>query len=204
MPLAACDAAVLNVIPSAVVQPGEQVIATGKTRAGGVDLAGARISFTSEMPVSAWAQVIAVPELVDDWQPKELGIRRSERVDDKHIFQQMDLTLLLGAVRIRRQAVAAIVPVERTPTRFRNCWWIVDPEPFKPAVAAWADDSTWNLNGIGGWDIQGLPDGGSWVSYQFWAEAKLVPPQVQAWAMSRTLPEVARAFDARVRSLHGD
>lgn len=203
MPFASCDHAVLSVIPAAVAEPGRQAVATGKATAGGADLAGARITFLSTEPVSAWTQVVVVPESVDEWQPKHLGIRRSERVDRLHIFQQMDLSVAFGAVRIRRQAIAAVLPLERTASRFRNCWWIVDPEPYKSLVAGWVDDSPWNLHGIGGWDIQAQPDGGSRVSYQFWAEAKLLPAQVQAWAMSRTLPEVMQAYDARVRTLSG-
>ena len=57
-------------------------------------------------------------------------------------------------------------------------------------------------HGQGGWDAKPVA-GGVAISYAFWTEAKILLPQVQAWAMSRTLPDLARAFEAHAVQVQG-
>lgn len=194
----ACDLPVLSVIAEPAARPGSAVVATGKAVSNGVELAGARAVIRSSQPVEAWKQVVMRPELVDDWQPKEMGVKRSELIAPGTLFQQMDVSLLMGALRIQRQAVVTIQWLDQGPSRLRNCWWATDPTPWLPQVGPWVNDAPWNTAGIGGWDIRAQADGHTLVSYQFWAESKLIPPQVQAWGMSRTLPALMDAFERRV------
>lgn len=191
-----CDAAVDHALPSPDAVPGDPIIVTGRTASGGVDLSGARIVWLSQAPMSAWQKVLAHPELADDWSPPALGIQRVDRLDEGHIYQKNDFNLLGGLVRIQRQAVVAIRWEAATAERFANCWWVEDHGgwPVKD------DGSEFVEHGQGSWKVEAVP-GGSAVSYAFWAEARLVPPQIQAWVMSRILPEFSRAFEAHVRAV---
>jgi hypothetical protein len=86
--------------------------------------------------------------------------------------------------------------------KLRNCWYADDSTPYQTAIAGWVDDSPWQKIGYGGWEVDPLPDGGSRVSYQMWVEAEILPASVMAWALSRTLPTLMNAFEARVASLN--
>jgi hypothetical protein len=189
---------VLTAIAAPPVDPVKPVMATGKATSGGVDILGVHAVLQSAHGVSAWARVLDAPESVESWQPPSIGTRRADRIDLNHLYQQMDVTVLWGAVHFRRQVVVAIDWLESTPTVFRNCWHAVDHEPYRVQVAPWAADVPWLDVGHGGWVVRAAPGGGSVVAYQFWTEAAALIPQVQSWAMSRTLPELMAAFETRV------
>lgn len=173
-------------------------LVSDRVEVDGVSLAGARIAFRSEHPVSAWEPVVTAPERQDDWQSPSLGLQRAERLDATHVFQQMQFDLFFGAVRIQRQVIVDIRWQERTDAHLHNCWVAADPAPFRAALAPMDNAAPWVGHGAGGWEIHPLPDGGTYVSYQFWAESALLPPRMQAWGMSRTLPDLMAAFDAEV------
>ena len=101
---------------------------------------------------------------------------------------------------MHRQAVIGLEWNASTPTHFASCWYIDRPDPFTARVASWVTDAPWQKVGMGGWDIVPMPEGGTRVSYQFWTEADLLPA-VEAWAMSRTLPNLIRAFDAQAATI---
>jgi hypothetical protein len=132
-----------------------------------------------------------------------MGTRRVERLDPSHIFQQLDITILLGAVHIRRQIVVGSTWLENTATAAKSCWYGADPARYTAQIAPWADDSTWESVTFGSWEVRARPEGGSTVSYQFWSPSKSLLPQIQAWAMARTLPEMMRVTDAHVGALAG-
>lgn len=196
-----CDIVVVAALPSpsATAEPG---VVAGHATSGGVELAGAKVTWLSQASMSTWAAVLAKPELADDWLPESLGTKRVERLDPAHIYQQNDFQLLGGLVRIQRQAVVAIRWDQVDSARVANCWWVVDPEPRAKDIAAWSNSAEFVTHGQGGWDAKPTAGGVS-ISYAFWTEAKILLPQVQAWAMSRTLPDLARAFEAHALSVQG-
>ncbi len=197
-PLEQCDQAVLSTLAAPEATSSRPVMTSGRTMANGVELAGARVVMLSDHGLAAWERVLRSPETTDDWHPPSLGTRRVERLDGDHIFQQLDISILLGAVHIRRQIVVGSRWLEDTPTSLRNCWFAGDPARYAPQVAPWADDSPWETVTYGSWHVRPADEGRSWVSYQFWSPSKTLLPQIQAWAMSRTLPELVSAFETHV------
>lgn len=198
-----CDMGVLAALSAPVAASAAPAIVTGRTSTHGVDLVGARASFLSEHDVPAWARVLRTPEETDDWHPPSMGTRRVERLDPGHIFQQLDITILLGAVHIRRQIVVGSTWLENTASAAKICWYGTDPSRYQAQIAPWVDDSTWETVTFGSWEVRARPEGGSTVSYQFWSPSKSLLPQIQAWAMARMLPEMMRVTDAHVGALDG-
>lgn len=145
--------------------------------------------------MASWQKVIAHPETVDDWAPASLGVKRAERVDASHMYQQTDFSLLGGLIHIQQQAVTGVRWDSSSAQRFSNCWWVEDPSDWVGKVPNVGTDFA--QHGQGGWTVEPAAGGGTSVSYAFWAEARMLLPQVQAWAMSKTLPELVRAFDQR-------
>lgn len=197
-PVEQCDMAVLATLAAPAANPARPVLTSGRTVAHGVDLAGARVVMVSDHGLPAWRRVLRSPETTDDWHPDSLGTKRVERLDPSHIFQQLDISILLGAIHIRRQIVVGSRWLDDTATELRNCWYGSDPTRYQAQMAAWADDSTWETVTYGSWHLRPQADGTTWVSYQMWSPSKTVLPQIQAWAMSRTLPEMLSAFEAHV------
>src|SRR4051812_32181539 len=97
--------AVLATLAAPAANPARPVLASGRTVANGVELAGARVVMVSAHGLPAWKRVLRSPETTDDWPPDALGTKRVERLDANHIFQQLDISILLGAIHIRRQIV---------------------------------------------------------------------------------------------------
>ncbi len=195
----ACDDDVLARIPPPAVVTAAPIVGQGAlTGADGVKLAGARVTFRSAHPLAAWAPVLDRPEDQDTWHPASIGTRRIERLDAETIFQQLDIRVLWGAIRVRRQVVVVVRWLERSDRALRNCWTAVDPAPFAARIAPWVDDAPFQRHGQGGWDLHPLPDGGTFVSYTLWADTGAMPAPVQSWAMSRTLPDLMAAFEAYV------
>ena len=210
-PAEACDPGVMSTIPLTDPPPGQDVhVLTGKATvtppaAGGaaVTMAGARVVFNSTHPVSWWRKVLTIPENQEEWHPADMGTLRVERLDPKHIFQQSHIRALGGAVNIRRQSVIEINWLSLSDQKLQNCWVAADPAPYMPVISKWVNDATWLRIGYGGWQADPTPTGGARISYQFWVEAELLPAGMVAWAMSRTLPDMVRIFDARVEAVNG-
>lgn len=190
--------AVLAALAAPAPNPDKPVLTSGRTTTHGVDLAGALIVMVSEHGLPAWKRVLRTPETTDDWHPDSLGTKLVERLDATHIYQQLDITILLGAIHIRRQIVVGSRWLEDSAKELRNCWYGSDPATYQAQVAPWADDSTWETVTYGGWHLRPQADGTTLVSYQMWSPTKTVLPQIQAWAMSRTLPELLSAFEVHV------
>lgn len=199
----ACQSNVLSSIAVPAPEEDGVAVALGKARVGESDLAGVIGVYISDESIADWLRVLKVPENQEEWHPSEMGTKRVERVDPHHIYQQVEMSFALGAVQIRRQAVVEINWMSQTDSKLQNCWQLVEPTPFQPNVAAWVNDAPWQKVGMGGWNIYPLPDGRTFVSYQFWTESKLVPTSVQAWVMSKTLPNLMNAFEARVEKMKG-
>ncbi len=194
----ACDAGVLSAIPAPPPDPDRPVVANGSYELNGVSLVGSLVTILSAEPLEAWKSVLAKPENQDEWHPAQFGTKRVERLGPGHVFQHMDLSVLWGAVHIRRHAIARIEWLESSDSRFHNCWQAEAPEPWLEKVAAWTEPEVeWNRIGYGGWLVDRRPEGGTQASYQFWIESRIMFPQLEAWASSRTLPDLMRAFDAR-------
>src|SRR4051812_32776868 len=98
----ACDDAVLAELPVPAQVSAEPAVAHGATREGAIQFAGARVSYASAHSLAEWAAVLTRPEDQDEWSPESLGLVRVERLDPGTIFQQMDISMLLGAVHVRR------------------------------------------------------------------------------------------------------
>lgn len=200
-----CDIAVHAALPTPEPEPGRPIVVSGRTSSYGVELAGAKVVWLSSANMTTWAGILAHPEQTDDWLPASLGTKRVDRLDPGHIYQATDLVLLGGLIRVARQAVVAISWESTTSSKIANCWWVEDPKRW-PALPFFADSSgaeaEFVLHGQGGWDLVPMRGGVS-VSYAFWTEAKTMLPQVQAWAMSRTLPELSRAFEQRALLVEG-
>lgn len=201
-----CDIAVHAALPSPAPEAGRSIVVSGRTSSYGVELAGAKVVWLSGANMTTWAELLAHPEQTDEWLPASLGTKRVERLDPGHIYQATDISLLGGIIRIARQAVVAIAWERVDPSKVANCWWVEDPKRWTAALSSFADTSgsgaEFVLHGQGGWDLVPVPGGVS-VSYAFWTEAKTMLPQVQAWAMSRTLPELSRAFEERALLVQG-
>lgn len=201
LPALACDDGVLGTLHGPdVPTPEVAVTIGGATTARGEDVAGALATFRSPFTVEDWYRVLARPEDQEKWHPAEIGTARVERLDPTHIFQQVDISALWGAVRVRRQIVVETDWRSRI-GRLESCWFADDPDTWRAEVAPWATDAPFQRLALGMWSVDPLPDGGTRVAYQFWAENGLVPAKLQSWAMSRTLPTLMHAFQDRVGEL---
>lgn len=197
----ACDYAVLRTLTPPVPVDAEPVVVSGAARTGDQPLSGAMVVMDSAWSVSDWARVLFRPEDHDLWSPPEIGVKRAERIDATHVWQTLEIPILWGAVKIRRQTITEILWKDRG-ARLENCWQARPHAPFAARVAAWeVPDVAWQELGLGSWVIEPRPDGGSRAAYQFWTQPDLVPAKVQAWGMSKTLPTLIRSFDARVGDL---
>lgn len=175
---------------------GDADVVTGNTTWQGTALAGGRVSMRSAWPLEAWEKVLRQPELQQDWLPDQFGVTRTARLDPLHMFEQMELSFLLGAIKARRQMVIEF-EWRRVGAAFDNCWALQDPAPFSTQIAAWVTEDPWQRVGLGGWRVVPAPGGGSNVSYELWTGADVLPA-IQAWAVTRTLPDLIRAFEVRV------
>lgn len=196
----ACEARLLSAFTAPTQPPAVQTIEHITGEIDGVRFTGAHVVFRSDSPVTAWERVLRHPELQDEWHPRELGTERVDLLQGTNFYQRTRITVL-GAISIHRQLIAEIHWLESTAARLHTCWTAGDPARYADALTALDDGSTWQRRGLGGWDIAQLPGGGSRVSYQVWIDADIVPPALVSWAVSRTLPTLLGAFDARVADL---
>lgn len=196
----ACEPSLLGAFTAPASPPSERTIEHTSKQVGGVRFTGAHVTFRSDSPVTAWERVLQHPELQDEWHPEELGTERVDRLVGTNFYQRTRITVL-GAITIHRQLIAEIHWLESTPARLHTCWTAGDPARYTEPLKSLDDGSTWQKRGLGGWDIAQLPDGGSRVSYQVWIDSEILPPALVSWAVSRTLPTLLGAFDARVAQL---
>jgi hypothetical protein len=187
-----CDVALLDRIPVPELADAP-VVAHGESG----ERVGARAMMRSAFTPEQWWAVLRVPERVDEWMPASIGIRRVERVSPDTIYQSIASPVLFGAFEFQRQTLVQ-VEWHRPAGGLASCFHAVDPAPFAATVSAWDTKAPWDTTITGGWNVDPLPDGGSRVSYQVWADAKVVIPGLQAWVMGRTLPTVMEAYEARV------
>lgn len=191
-----CDATWLDRLPTptAEVRP---VVTTGAAD-GRV---GARVTLWSPNTPTQWSAVLHRPEIADEWLPPVLGVGRAELLAPGVVYQTVDVSLFGGLVHFRRQTVVSVTWLADGAS-VRTCWVTADPAPWKNTVATWDNGVPWQPAGqaMGGWTVE-PQRGGARVSYQVWAEDQTVVPGVQEWAMSRTLPEMIRAYAARVESM---
>lgn len=198
-PAAACDVAVLDAVDAPAPTGSAPVVASARARLGDLDLVGVAVAMRSGWDVGAWEAVLSRPEDDDTWHPEAFGTHRVERLDASHLFQQIDVHAPFGPVHVRQQIVVRIDWLERSATRLRNCWIAADPAPFAATLRAWAWSGVeMRRTGLGGWDVRAHPDGGTLVRYEAWADPRLVPAAAQARAMATKLPDLLRAYEARV------
>lgn len=192
-----CDAAWLDKLAAPAAEHAPAVVtATVEGRVG------ARVALESPHPPADWSRVLRRPEIADEWLPKALGVGRAELLAPGVVYQALDVALVGGLFHFRRQSVVSVDWLsDGDPVR--TCWTAVDPAPWSPMIADWETGATWQPAGeaMGGWEVTGLPNGGSRASYQVWANDQTLVPGVQEWAMSRTLPEMMRSYSARVAAL---
>ncbi len=105
---------------------------------------------------------------------------------------------VVSAAHIRRQAIIGFRWMEDSTSAFKACWFTSDPAPYRAVTQAWDDHSAFLDVGYGAWHVAAGTGGGSVVSYQLWATARMVPAQVTAWVLSQGLPDVVREYEAHV------
>ena len=198
----ACETALLSRFQTPTEAPAEQTIRTTTGSAGEASFVGAQVVFRSPSSPRDWQRVLEHPELQDEWHPKELGTERVERIQGTDFYQRTGISVL-GTFTIRRQVIPRIRWLEMTDDILRTCWSAGNVEEFREKVKAWDDGSPWQERGYGGWTVRALAGGGSVVAYQVWVNADMVPSSFVSWAVTRTLPKLVGAFDARVAALAG-
>lgn len=195
----ACEPSLLGQFPVPSSPPSKLTVATSSASFAGARYTGAQVTFRSASPELAWQAVLEHPELQDDWHPRELGTEQVERIAGTNFYQRTAITVL--GLTIRRQLIAQVHWLEATQNQLRTCWDAGDPAAY--AVGRWDEGSTWQRHGFGGWTIRNLADGGALVAYQVWVDTNGVPAPLVSWGVTRTLPTLLNAFEARVASFNG-
>ncbi|MFN7145148.1 MAG: hypothetical protein ACK4YP_15330 [Myxococcota bacterium] len=176
-------------------------VVTGAGTLDGKAVVGGRFSIASAHTPRVWRQVLLDAESQDEWVPKRFGYVVSDRIDADHMYMRFDLAFLMNSVHVQRQLVVRVTSGD-VGDRFRTCWRMVDPGPHLATIGAKAaPDIDWERASTGWWEVTPQPDGTALVNYQWWAESGKVPAALQRWGASRTLPDLLRAFEARVASL---
>lgn len=197
----ACDDPVFRTLAAPAVPASGKSVVTGDGVMGGLGMVGARFTMLSDVPIDGWKAALANPERQDDWVPARFGYDLVEKVDKSHMYLQVNVGLLFGAVKIRRQLVAELDSAAEG-ARFVTCWRRVDPAPFQSALAAWPSDAEWQNASAGWWSVEATPKG-TVVGHQWWTEAAGLPTAIVKFGASRTLPDLLDAFEERARSLSG-
>lgn len=194
-----CDDPVFRTLAAPAAPASGKSVVTGDTKMNGAAMVGARFTMVSDVPVAAWRSALANPERQDDWVPERFGYDLVERVDATHMYLQVNVGLLFGAVKIRRQLVAELGSATDGP-RFITCWRRVDPSPYQATLAAWPSDAEWQTASAGWWSVEATPTG-TLVGHQWWTESAGVPSAILKFGASRTLPDLLDAFEERARTL---
>jgi hypothetical protein len=195
----ACESTVMARLPVPTTPPPKLTVETTTAALDGATYTGAQVSVRSPEPVTAWTRVIEHPELQPTWHPRSLGTERVERIEGTNYYQRTAISVL--GFTVRRQVIAQIRWLTSTPALLHTCWTAGDPTAYAEKVKAWDEGSTWQRHGFGGWTISSLPDGGSLVDYQVWVDTNGIPAALVSWGVSRTLPTLVGAFEARVQRL---
>ncbi len=145
--------------------------------------------------------MLSTPETAEEWLPVDLGVKRVERLDPTHIFQAIDIPILMGMAHFARQTVVQVRWDEHE-SRLRSCWTSDDPARWAAATAGYDTGAAWQTTATGGWNVTPAA-GGSIATYRVWADVQTVIPGLQSWAMARSLPSMIVAYDARVGALAG-
>lgn len=199
----ACDISLFSVIPLPAIPAGEsRGFGWARTSFRGADLVGGRVTTLSRYTLAEWKKVLLDPGRQDEWQAERFGNALTEIIDSSHLYMQVDVGLLFGAYHIRKQVVAEFHNYER-PSGYRSCWEVIDPTPYLGAVARWQNNTEWERDTYGCWDLATQPDGTTQVSYQWWTAASAIPSAVQNYVLSNTLPDMVAAFDAEVKRVAG-
>lgn len=197
----ACGDPVFRTLAAPAVPPSGKNVVTGDGLMAGEAMVGARFTMLSDVPVEAWRAALADPDRQDDWVPDRFGYDLVEKVDASHMYLQVNVGLLFGAVQIRRQLVAELDSA-REGGRYVTCWRRVDPTPYLAKVAAWPSDAEWQTASAGWWSVEATA-AGTVVGHQWWTRAAGLPTAIVKFGASRTLPDLLDAFEARARSLAG-
>lgn len=198
---AVCDDPLFAVL--AAPTPGKDGVGvvTGTGTLDGKEVVGGRFSLDSAWTPAVWRTVLLDTESQDEWVPKRFGYVVSDRIDAEHMYMRFDLAFLMNSVHVERQLVVRVTSGD-VADRFRTCWRMVDPAPHMAAIGAKvAPDIDWERASTGWWEVTPQPDGTALVNYQWWTDPGKVPAAIQRWGASRTLPDLLRAFEARVASL---
>ncbi len=195
----ACDDAVFRTLDAPALPKAGKSFVTGDSTIDGARVIGARFAMVSDVPVAGWLGAFSNPERQDDWVPDRFGYDLVEKVDDTHMYLQVNVGFLFGAVQIRRQLVAELAS-QASGARFVTCWRRVNPDPYLTQLAGMVSDATWQDPSAGWWSVE--PAGsGTLVGYQWWTLAAGLPTAVVKFGATRTLPDLMDAFEARARSL---
>lgn len=198
----ACDQPIFSSIAPPPVEEDGRGVATGEYNWDGRRMVGARLVKVSSYPVSAWKPVLAHGETQDDWMPAQFGYEDATLLDSSHMYLRFDIGFLMNAVRVQRQLVVQLQSSTRG-EEYRTCWQMVDPTPFDAQIAALKTDAAWERSSAGWWEVTPRPEGGSLVTYQWWTEVSAMPVAIMRYGMSRTLPDLMDAFEARVGKVSG-
>lgn len=198
-----CDEPLFAVIPPPPADDEGQGVATGTSTLDGKSAVGGRFSLDSRHPPDAWRKVLLEVESQDEWVPKRFGYELAEWIDPEHMYMRFDIGFLANSVHVRRQLVVRVTSGD-VGDRFRTCWRMIDPTPHLPRIQAWvAEDVTWERASMGWWEVTPQRDERALVHYQWWAETGKIPVAIQRFGLSRTIPDLMRAFEARVGEIAG-
>jgi hypothetical protein len=195
----ACDSAVYRALPEPSLPDKGKAVVTGDAKLDGVPVVGARFVTRSTASVDAWRTVLGRPETQDDWMPAKFGYDLVEKIDPSHMYLQVNVGFLFGAVTIKRQIVAQI-DGNLAGSELVSCWKRLPHETWEEEVAKWRNDSDWQGASAGWWSVR--PDGtGSIIGHQWWSATEGVPAAVLKFGAASTLPDLIDAFDARARAV---
>lgn len=196
----ACDEPIFRTLAAPATPASGKAFVTGDATLDGQAVVGARFVMRSAESYDVWKKVLGDPEHQDDWVPDKFGYDLVERIDASHLYLQVNVGFLFGAVRVRRQIVAKVESSEVGST-FTTCWEQVDPSPYTAQIARFNGDAEWQATSAGWWSVTPAPEGGVIVSHQWWSAPAGVPAAVLKFGASRTLPDLLDAFEAHARAL---
>jgi hypothetical protein len=197
----ACESPLFRALPEPKVPAQGKAVVTGDSTLDGVPVVGARFSTRSASSIDAWREVLGRPEAQDDWMPPKFGYDLVEKIDASHMYLQVNVGFLFGAVTIHRQIVAEIGG-SLTGAELVTCWKRLAPEPWAAKVAQWRNDSDWQGASAGWWSVRSDASG-TIVGHQWWSATEGVPAAVLKFGASSTLPDLIDAFEARARAVGG-
>jgi hypothetical protein len=191
----ACDAALYRVLAEPPTPATGKGVVTGDSVFDGVPVVGARFSTRSKASVDAWRKVLSRPEAQDDWVPEKFGYDLVEKIGTRHMYLQVNVGFLFGAVTFRRQLVAEL-DGHLGGSELVSCWKRVEPGDWVDQVAQWRNDADWQGVMAGWWSVRADAEG-TIVGHQWWSATAGVPAAVLKFGASSTLPELLDAFEAR-------